>query len=110
MDPVRPKKWEQKNADFVSLRTIYNPIGTILVAIAAPAYENYILRPYDAAALQRLVRVSFEIGRQRILPPEIAGFMKLHPEWSTHPADRRSFAWKQTTDEIAIRAVAQQPA
>jgi len=94
----------------VSVRTIYNPIGKILVAIGAPAYENYIFRPYDAAALQRLVRLSFEIRRQRIAPSEITSFMKLHPEWSTHPADGQSFVWKQAPDEIAIQTVAQQPA
>ena len=109
-DQARLKKWEQKNADFVSVRTIYNPIGKILVAIAAPAYENYILRPYDAAALQRLVRLSFEIRRQRIAPSEITGFMKLHPVWSTHPADGRSFVWKQASGEIAIQPIAQQSA
>jgi hypothetical protein len=109
-DQARLRKWEQKNSDFVSVRTIYNPIGKILVAIGAPAYENYIFRPYDAAALQRLVRLSFEIRRQRIAPSEITSFMKLHPEWSTHPADGRSFVWKQAPDEIAIQPVAQQPA
>ena len=109
-EQARFSKWEQANADFFSVCTIYNPIGKVLVAIAAPAYENYILRPYDAAALQRLVRLSLEIRRQRIAPAEIAEFMKLHPEWSTHPADGRSFAWKQTTGEIAIHPVARQPA
>jgi hypothetical protein len=109
-DQAQLKKWEQKNADFVSVRTTYNPIGRILVAIAAPAYENYIVRPYDAAALQRLVRLSFEIRRQRIAPSEITGFMKLHPEWATHPADGRSFVWKPSSGEIAIQPVAQQPA
>jgi hypothetical protein len=109
-DQARLKKWEQRNADFVSVRTIYNPIGKILVAIGAPAYENYILRPYDAAALQRLARLSFEIRRQQIAPSAVAAFMKLHPEWSTHPADGRSFVWKSTSAEIAIQPVAQQPA
>jgi hypothetical protein len=108
-DQAQLKKWEQKNADFVSVRTIYNPIGRILVAMAAPAYENYIVRPYDAAALQRLVRLSFEIRRQRIAPSEITGFMKLHSEWATHPADGRSFVWKQAIGEIAIQPVARQP-
>jgi hypothetical protein len=108
MNQARFKKWAEKNLDFKSVRTIYNPIGKMLVAIAAPAYENYPFRPYDAAALQRLVRLSFEIRRQRIVPAAIAGFMKLHPEWSTHPADGRAFVWKQTTGEIAIQPVAQQ--
>jgi len=109
-DQARLKILEQTNSDVASVRTIYNPIGKILVAIAAPAYENYIYRPYDAAALQLLSRLSLEIRRQRIAPSEIAGFMRIHPEWSTHPADGRSFVWKQTTGEIAIQPVARQPA
>jgi hypothetical protein len=104
------KKWEKNSASFMSVRTIYNPIGKILVAIAASAYKDYILRPYDASALQRLVRLSFEIRRQQIAPSAVPAFMKLHPEWATHPADGRSFVWKPATDEIAIQPVAQQPA
>jgi hypothetical protein len=105
---ARYKKWASENADFLKLRTIYNPTGKILVAIGAPAYENYPLRPYDAAALQRLVRLGLEIRRQQIAPSAIPAFMKLHPEWSTHPADGRSFTWNPTTSEVAIHTVAQQ--
>jgi hypothetical protein len=82
----------------------------MLVAIATPFYTDYVLRPYDAAALQRLVRLSFEIRRQRIAPAAVAAFMKLHPEWSTHPADGRPFVWKPASGEIAIQPVAKQPA
>jgi len=109
-DQARVRRWERNNADFVSIGTIYNPIGKILVAMGVNAYTNYIFRPYDAAALQRLVRLSFEIRRQRITPAEIPGFMKLHPEWSTHPADGRPFLWNPDIHEIAIQPVAQQQA
>jgi hypothetical protein len=105
---ARFRKWEQGSADFLSIRTVYNPIGKILVAIAAPAYENYVLRPYDVAALQRLVRLSFEIRRRLVAPSAVPSFMKLHPEWSTHPADGRPFVWKPTANEIAIQPVAKQ--
>jgi hypothetical protein len=104
------KQWEKDNANFFSVRTVYNPVGKILVAIAAPAYENYALRPYDVAAFQRLVHLSFEIRRQQIAPSEVPSFMKLHPELSTHPADGRPFIWNPTSAEIAIQTVAQQPA
>jgi hypothetical protein len=105
---ARYKKWESENADFMKIRTIYNPIGKILVAIAAPAYEEYPLRPYDAAALQRLVRLSLKIRRQQVAPSAIPAFMKLHPELSTHPADGASFSWNPTTNEIAIQTIAKQ--
>jgi len=105
---VRYDKWESANADYVRLGTIYNPIGKILVAIAAPAYSDYPLRPYDAAALQRLIRLSLEIRRNRIPPSAIPAFMKLHPEWSTHPADGGPFSWNPSTGEVAIHTVAKQ--
>jgi hypothetical protein len=109
-DQARIKKWEQDYADFFSVRAVYNPVGKVLVAIATPFYPDYAFRPYDAAALQRLVRLSFQIRRQRIAPSAIPAFMKLHPEWSTHPADGRSFVWKPATGEIDIEPVATLPA
>jgi len=107
-EQARYRKWQRVNTDFFSVRTVYNPIGKILAALAAPAYENFLLRPYDAAALQRLVRLSFEIRRQRIAPSVVPQFMKLHPEWSRHPADGRSFVWTASTGEIAIQPVAEE--
>jgi hypothetical protein len=104
----RYQNWEAETTSLLRLRTIYNPIGKILVGMAAPAYKNYPLRPYDAAALQRLVRLSVEIRRQQIAPSDIPSFMKQHPELSTHPADGSSFSWNPTTSEIAIHTVAQQ--
>jgi hypothetical protein len=105
---VRYKKWESENADFVTLGIVYNPIGKILVAIGAPAYTDYPLRPYDAAALERLVRLSLEIRLKQIATSAIPAFMKQHPEWSTHPADGDSFSWNPTTSEIAAHTVAKQ--
>jgi hypothetical protein len=105
---VRYKKWESENADFVRPGIVYNPIGKILVAIGAPAYTDYPLRPYDAAALQRLVRLSIEIRLRQIATSAIPTFMKQHPEWSTHPADGNSFSWNPSTSEIAVHTVAKQ--
>ena len=105
---VRYKKWESENADFVRPGIIYNPIGKILVAMGAPAYTDYPLRPYDAAALERLVRLSLEIRRKQIATSAIPAFMKQHPEWSTHPADGDSFSWDPISSEIAIHPVAKQ--
>ena len=106
---ARYRKWADDNAHFLRLRTVYNPTGKILVAIAAPAYEQYVLRPYDTAALQRLVRLSLEIRRHLVAPSGMTAFMTKHREWSTHPADGRSFSWNPTTGEIAILTVAKQP-
>lgn len=106
---ARYQRWEQGAADFMSVRSVYNPIGKILVAIAAPAYKNYLLRPYDGAALQRLVRLSFEIRRHEVSPSDVEAFMRAHPEWSTHPIDGRPFVWHAAAAEIAIQPIAQQP-
>ena len=105
---VRYKKWESEYADFLRPGIIYNPIGKILVAMGAPAYSDYSLRPYDAAALERLVRLSLEIRRNQIATSAIPAFMKQHPEWSTHPADGDSFSWDPISSEVAIHPVAKQ--
>jgi hypothetical protein len=107
---VRYRKWEKDRSKFMRLQTLYNPTGKTLVAIGAPAYENYLLRPYDAAALQRLVRLSLEIRRQQVAASAIPGFMELHPEWSAHPASGQTFVWDPEAKEIAIRVIAKQPA
>jgi hypothetical protein len=87
----------------------YNPLGKVLVAISEPVFEDYSLRAWDAAALQRLVRLSYEIRRQRIEPDAIPAFLKQHPEWSTHPADGRPFLWDPTKGELRIQPAAKQP-
>jgi len=105
---VQYHKWVSENTNLLKPQTICNPIGKILVSIGTPAYENYPLRPYDAAALQRLVRLSLEIRRQQIATEGIPDFMKQHPEWSTHPADGTPFSWNPATNELAIHTVATQ--
>src|SRR5215469_6339399 len=87
----------------------YNPVGRVLAAMAAPSYDNYALRAWDAAALQRLVRCGYEIRRERIDAAAIPGFLRQHPEWSTHPADGRPFIWDAARGELSVQTVAQQP-
>ncbi len=100
-------RWVRENLDF-GIRYAYNPIGKILVAIGAPAYESYPLRALDAAAVQRLVRLSYEIRRHEIAPREIAVFIEQHPELATHPADGEPFSWDADKGEIAMKPVAEQ--
>jgi hypothetical protein len=87
----------------------YNPVGKVLVALSQSVFDNYPLRAWDAAALQRLVRLSYEIRRQRIAPDAIPVFMKQHPEWSTHPADGHPFLWDPQKGELRIQPVAEHP-
>ncbi len=93
-----------------NLRLIYNPVGKILAAVANGAYDNYALRAWDGAALQRLVRLGYEIHRQRIQSAGIPAFLQQHPEWSTHPADHRPFVWDPQRAEIRVQTVAKQRA
>ena len=89
---------------------VYNPIGKLLAGIAAPTGITYPLRAWDAAALQRLVRLGYEIRRQRIAAGDVAAFLAHHPEWSTHPGDGRPFLWNADTREIRIETIGEQPA
>lgn len=88
----------------------YNPIGKILAAIPASALTGYAPRAWDGAALQRLVRLSYEIRRQRIEPAGIPAFLARHPEWSTHPGDGRPFLWDAKNGELGIQTLGRQAA
>jgi hypothetical protein len=113
------QRWVDDNVNLASVRVAYNPVGKVLIAIGAPAsqfpaidvnaqhniatsYDDFLLRAYDGAALQRLVELSYEIRRQGIATSAIPRFLELHPEWATHPVDGRPFAWNLNTSEIAI--------
>jgi hypothetical protein len=99
--------WQEKNAVF-GLGIVYNPIGKILVGIAAPSYGDYALRAIDAAALQRLVRLGYEIRRQAISEKNIPQFIEKHPEWAMHPVNGEFFQWNAEKGEIALKPVAKQ--
>jgi hypothetical protein len=92
-----------------TVRLSYNPLGKILVAIEGSYPDIYILRAWDGAALQRLVRLGYEIRRQRIDAAAVPAFLQHHPEWSTHPADRRPFVWDSQRAEIQVQTLAKQP-
>jgi hypothetical protein len=88
-----------------TIRTVYNPIGKTLAALAEPGWSGYSARAWDGAAFQRLVRLSYEIRRQRIDAAGIPAFMRQHPEWSTHPSDGRSFAWDSAAKTLRVQTL-----
>jgi hypothetical protein len=98
------------NGGLWNQRLIYNPVGKILAAVSDGAYDNYALRAWDGAALQRLVRLGYEIHRQRIQSAGIPAFLQQHPEVATHPADHRPFVWDPQRAEIRVQTVAKQRA
>ena len=100
--------WVRKNLTF-GLNFAYNPVGKTLVGTPLPPYENYLLRAYDGAALQRMVKLGYEIRRQKIAATDIPAFIHQHPEWATHPVSGQSFSWDAEKSEIAMKPVGEQP-
>lgn len=87
---------------------LYNYIGKVLVNIAHPDYSAYVLAAYDLAALQRLVKLRYEIRRQGIAVNAVPQFIQEHPEWATHPVSKRAFSWNPDKQEIALTPLAKQ--
>lgn len=102
--------WLLEEQSVWTLPLSYNPVGKVLAAVATPAYDNYPRRAWDAAALQRLVRLAYEIRRQQVDAAAIPSFLEGHPEWSHHPADGRPFLWSPAFGELRVQTVAQYPA
>jgi hypothetical protein len=96
------RAWLRENETPHSPSVLFNPVGKILVSIAAPAYPDYLLRTYDVAAFQRLVYLVYQIRRQGIELSEIPKFIKQHPEWSTHPVDGTPFRWNPQSGELVV--------
>jgi hypothetical protein len=103
------REWLDKEGPHLTSAYIYNPMGKVLATIAGTQYDSYPLRAYDVAAYQRLVYLVFQLKRQRIATPDVASFMKDHPEWSTHPVDGRPFQWNAETGELAVNTLGEHP-
>jgi hypothetical protein len=87
----------------------YNPLGKLLAAVLTQPYRYYPPRAWDEQALQRLVRLGYEIRQHRVAPAELATFLRAHPQWSTHPADGRPFLWDAVTGELRVQTLSQHP-
>jgi hypothetical protein len=87
----------------------YNPIGRLLVADMTNPYRYYPPRAWDQAALQRLVRLGYEIRQHRVAPADLAAFLRAQPRWSTHPADGRPFLWDAGIGELRVQTLSQHP-
>ena len=104
------RRWLRENETLYSPTVLFNPVGKMVVSIAATSYEDYILRPYDVAAFQRLVYLVYQIRRQGIASSEIPMFLKQHPEWANHPVDGTPFRWNPVARELTIDPVGTPPA
>lgn len=99
-----------RRAARLSLADFYDPVGKILLAIAAPAAEeNLAPRVYDVAALQRLVFLAYQVRRGKVPLTQLPQFMAQHPEWSTHPIGAERFRWDPQSGRLAVRPAGQEP-
>ena len=97
------REWLEHRTQIASLRTLYNPVGKILVWIGSGVgYEDYTRRIYDIAAFQRLVFLAYEIRRQAIGAKDVPKFINDHTEWATHPIDAKPFHWDPGTSTLAV--------
>lgn len=101
----RYHQWLEKNEPHLSAKSLYNPIGNILIRIAIPNIDTYPLRAYDVAAFQRLVYLAYQLKRQHVATPDVAAFLEAHPDWSTHPVDGKPFRWNVQTGELAVNTL-----
>ena len=101
--------WFEQNEVHLSPPVFYNPIGKILVRIAAPTYDAYPMRVFDVAAFQRLGYLAYQLRQRHIATPDVAAFLREHPEWATHPVDGKAFRWNAETGELAVNTVGKHP-
>ena len=87
----------------------YNPLGKLLAAVVTQPYRYYPPRAWDEQALQRLVRLGYEIRQHHVAPADLAAFLRAQPQWSTHPADGRPFLWDAVTGELRVQTLSQHP-
>jgi hypothetical protein len=87
----------------------YNPLGKVLTTIATQPYRRYPPRAWDQEALQRLVRLGYEIRQHQVAPADMAAFLQAQPRWSTHQADGRPFLWDAATRELRVQTLSQHP-
>lgn len=96
------RRWAQDNLEF-SIKYVYNPVGRTLVGIGSSWYLAYPRRARDGEAIQRLVRLGYEIRQHKLRVDEVAAFIKAHPQLGTHPVTGEAFIWDEQKHEIAIQ-------
>jgi hypothetical protein len=101
--------WPTEGGSMWLLPLSHNPLGKVLAAVVTQSYRRYPPRAWDEAALQRLIRLGYEIRQHRVAPADLAAFLRAQPQWSTHPADGRPFLWDAATGELRVQTLSQHP-
>jgi hypothetical protein len=103
------REWLEQNEPHLSLGSLYNPVGKILVKLAVSQNDSYPLRVYDVAGYQRLVYLAYQLKHQHVATADVPAFLKTHPDWSTHPVDGKPFRWNAETGELAVNTLGEHP-
>ena len=82
------KAQASKKVDYV-----LNPVGTILVEIASPELDRYLLILGDLTGLLRLVRLKRAIRSRGLTAHEVAGFLENQSPDSASPYDLNPMRW-----------------
>lgn len=104
------EKWIGEHGFSLSPRMLYNPIGRILFAIGSCCNSTFPLRMQDNSAVERLVRLSYEIHLQGVANSDVPAFMAMHPEWSTHPVTGKPFTFDVTSATLEFTSSVKNPA
>jgi len=94
--------WRDDNMIDRPWLSIFNPIGRLLVNIAAANSEPCLLRVYDVAAVQRLLVLAYQLRRNSIAAADVPGFKSTHPEWAAHPINNTPFKWCADSLQISM--------
>lgn len=97
--------WRFTHMNFMNIGILYNPMGKVALSQMTFGADGYVLRGYDAAAVQRVTKLAFEIRRQHVPADQIPGFMQQHPEWSTHPVSGQAYAYNSEAATITVTPV-----
>ncbi len=101
---------EDRSPEFsFGLDYLYNPVGKVLVAIGLSAYLDYGLRAYDVAAVQRMLRLAYEVRFRQISVGEVHGFQSSQPEWARHPVSGEVFDFDSGTGRLSLKPVGPRP-
>jgi hypothetical protein len=100
---ARVRDAEKRAREAIGHNVLYNPVGRVLVAIAANDQAgDYAARMLDDASMQRLVRCELAIRAEHIAADDVPEFLEAHPMWCTHVIPGLPFHWDAKTHELAV--------
>lgn len=99
---------QAKRLERPRLSWVYNPVGKWVFGKLIPwsfPKRGYALDAYDTAALQRMVKLAYEIRAQRVPTADIPQFLKRHPQWATRPVDGSRVAFEPGKRQLSVKVL-----